>query len=208
MSNLSYLCASDFNRIYPSFENPEFKPEQHTVACCVEGVPLLWIAMFRPDDLREAQFQVTRDGGEVDTLRAWAPLAPRQKALDQLKAAVPLLNRLFADWGALDQHAQFLEETVDDAKGDLLTIELEEIEVLHREGDFRRRFENALRYLVSPTNDDPEVRKDFVEVACLEREGGFPAADTLVEDADLDEEQEWNLSHLLGESHMRPVTWD
>jgi len=208
MSNLAYLCSSDFDRIYPSFGNPDYDVRDHTVACCVDGVPLLWIALFRPSDLREADFEVKGPDARTETLHAWAPFALKEKAIDQLKEAIPVLHCVFQGWGTLDEHAELLEEALRDAEGSFVTVQLDEAEALHEEGEFRRRFEHVLRHLAAPSESDAEARGDFIELACLEREGGFPPADAFLEDTELREEEDWNLAHLLGTGHFRPVPWE
>jgi hypothetical protein len=137
MPNSSYLCATDRSSLYPSTTEKDFAPPTDVVAYDVRCVPLLWLAMFRPADLLTqtiviepdpdaVHYEIGPDGdfveiatpeGEDEIVTATAPLAPKDRALAQLDAAVPMLNRLFAAEGPLDDHAAMLRRVPDDRAG-------------------------------------------------------------------------------------------
>jgi hypothetical protein len=48
----AFLCISPYDGIYPSERYADFEAEEHILATDVEATPLLWLALFRPADLR------------------------------------------------------------------------------------------------------------------------------------------------------------
>jgi hypothetical protein len=61
VSNKSYLCVTARKTIYPSVTLPNYNTEEATIAYDVYCVPLLWLALFRPPDLRATR--LTDDEG-------------------------------------------------------------------------------------------------------------------------------------------------
>jgi hypothetical protein len=138
MGNTAYLCCSNFERTYPSFDNPKFRPEVHTLAGARQCVPLLWLALFRPDDLR-TDVLLSEDG---DDLGDAAPFARTSEALARLDAGVARLEKALPGIGPLAGHAELFREVFRKTRGKYVTIELEEIAWLARS---RRGFDSQLR---------------------------------------------------------------
>ncbi|WP_416970890.1 hypothetical protein [Streptomyces sp. 4F14] len=144
MSNSSYLCVSDRPVLYPSSQDPDFVPRTGVVATDAQAVPLLWLALFRAGDLVTKVFTFDEDDDddevdEDDVIEATAPLAPKDRALAQLAAALPALARLFPGAPDLAGHAALLREAVERAPGAYVTVELDEIAGLwegEEEGSF------------------------------------------------------------------------
>ena len=204
MSNYAYLCCSDLERIYPSFLNADYDPDEGTLACDVEAIPLLWFGLFRPADWRTEEFIV--DG---DRRQAEAPLVERQKGLEQLDAAVPLLEKLFDGWGSLQAHAALLRECVDDASGQFLSIEWEEVCCMFAsESEFCGMDRRVLAYVERPGGDLPAIRKTLLTLASFEKTKNFPPARGFVDDLELSDTDFWNLTRMLGASHSRTVPWE
>jgi hypothetical protein len=128
MSNRSYLCGTNLDTIYPAFVEQEYDSDKQTIASDVEAVPLLWLALFREDDLRREVFDA--DGEEVP---AYAPICATAKALEQLHAALPYLNRVFSAEGPFDDYISMLRKAIEQAGYQYITIELEEISGLYPE---------------------------------------------------------------------------
>jgi hypothetical protein len=126
MSNRAYLCGTDLDTIYPAFADEHYDSDKQTIANDVEAIPLLWLALFREDDLRRETFDV--DGDEVP---AFAPVCKSSQALEQLSAALPHLNRLFRAEGPFDEYLAMLRQGIVQAGYQYLTIELEEISALY-----------------------------------------------------------------------------
>ncbi len=142
MANYSYLCCCDRDETYPSLHEPGYDPARRTVACDVGGIPLLWLAMFRPCDLKAAP--VGTNDGESGASRA--PLAKKPVALSRLKSR-PVLDRLFVQYGPLERHAELLSRAVEETPGRYVTIELDEIAALHDQESYQARLLRALTIL-------------------------------------------------------------
>ncbi|BCJ69542.1 hypothetical protein [Polymorphospora rubra] len=52
MSREAYLDVSPYESVYPSQHYADFEAEEHVLAGATDATPLLWLAMFRPRDLR------------------------------------------------------------------------------------------------------------------------------------------------------------
>ena len=63
MANRSYLATTDNDTIYPSAAESNYDPDAQTVAQGVYCVPLLWLGLFRPPDMRTQDFNI--DGETV-----------------------------------------------------------------------------------------------------------------------------------------------
>ncbi|MBD0710905.1 MULTISPECIES: hypothetical protein [unclassified Streptomyces] len=209
MANSSYLCSSDEASLYPSGFVEGFDPATGVVAHDVSGIPLLWLAMFRPADLVTGTFTVdpddTDDGEGV--VVATAPLAAKDRALTRLDAALPVLNRLFAAEGAVDAHAALLRQAIEKAPGAHVTIELEEIEGLWEEGAFQPALRAALACLDGET-DPAADRARLISLSGLRPGRPFPSARLLVDDLEAEDDDYWNLVRLLGASLVAEVPWE
>ncbi|SDD16416.1 hypothetical protein [Glycomyces harbinensis] len=229
MPNSSYLCATDLRSLYPSTTDKGFDPSKGVVAFDVRCVPLLWLAMFRPADLLTQTITVEADPDatyytfgpdgdfvEIETppeeaedqnVEATALLAPRDRALAQLDAAVPVLGRLFAAEGPLEEHAAMLRRAVAASPGAYLTVELDEIEGLWEPGTFQPALRAALESLDG--EGDPEAgRVHLIELAQLRPGRPFPPARLLLDDGESADDDIWNLVRLLGASFSAPVPWE
>ena len=112
VANYAYLCATDLATTYPSFVEENYDSDVQTVACDVYCIPLVWMALFRPQDLLQKVFRV--DGMDVPTE---APLVERAVALRQLREALPYLNEVFSVEGPLDGYvASFAEAWIETTK--------------------------------------------------------------------------------------------
>ena len=112
MSNNSFLCCAQKKHTYPSFQEPTFKSAQQTVAEGSYVVPLMWLAIFRPKDLKTERFLATRVDGE-GILSEPAPISHRRSIVGRLKDALPRLNKAFGKLGPLDGHAELLRTAID-----------------------------------------------------------------------------------------------
>ncbi|MEV6521584.1 hypothetical protein AB0M43_06590 [Longispora sp. NPDC051575] len=203
MANSSYLCAMDEASLYPSSTVEGFDPATGVVAFDRYCVPLLWLALFRPADLRTETF--TFEDGEA--VQATAPLVPKDRALAQLDAALPALGRLFAAEGPLDAHAALLRQAVEKAPGGYLTVELDEIEAMWEEGTFGPALHAALASLDGET-DPPADRARLVELAQLRPDGPFPPARLIIDGLEAGDAGYWNFTRLLGTGFQADVPWE
>ena len=120
MSVEAYLCVTPHEGVYPSEHYADFEPEEHILARAADITPLLWLAMFRPGDLRDVPTR-TGSAGELRRTRETALVTSRHQALTNLHASVAVLDRLLR--GSLSGHAELLHEAMRSMLGGTVTIE-------------------------------------------------------------------------------------
>ncbi|MEV5750834.1 hypothetical protein AB0L00_23675 [Actinoallomurus sp. NPDC052308] len=208
MANRSYLLVGDYDGINPGWQGGIPGLEHQVLAEDVFCVPLLWLAMFRPADLVTATFPPEDEDDEEDgPIEATAPLAPKERALAQLDAAIPALNRIFDGAGPLDDHAALLREGLASMPGRSVTIELYEIAVLNDEERFYRDLRTALDSLDRP-GDLAADRARLADLAQLREGRPFPPARLVLDGLDAPDDDQWNHTRLLGTRFLRPVPWE
>ncbi|MEU4473235.1 hypothetical protein [Micromonospora sp. NPDC023888] len=120
VSRETYLCVSPYRDVYPSRHHADFEAEEHVLACADDATPLLWLAMFRPDDLRNTGAGGSR-AGDAGLSPTPAPVVSRQRALTNLYSSIPLLDRLLR--GSVSEHAELLREAMRWLPGPVVTVE-------------------------------------------------------------------------------------
>lgn len=206
MANRTYLFVGDHDGINPGWRPGIPGLEQQVLAEDVFCVPLLWLAMFRPADLVTTTFPLDDpDDDDEGPIEATAPLAPKERALAQLDAALPALHEIFDGAGRLDDHAALLRQGVQSMPGRFVTIELYEIAVLIDEETYYRDLRDALGGLDRPGTKD---RARLTDLAQLREGRPFPPARLVLDGLDAPVDDGWNHSRLLGVSFLRPVPWE
>lgn len=198
MSNTSYLVCSDFPRTYPSAQFAKFDAEKHTVACGVECVPLLWLALFRAEDLRTDKIK----DASGNLIQEPAPVVARTKALRRLENAAELFDAAFAKkHGSVAEYLDLLMEALSEYRGKYLTIELQEIAYLmaKKPAKYYEEFAAALKTLDGGSAAD--MRKSLLKIAGLDANDSFAVNGN-------SSKSEVLLSRLLGASHFAPVPWE
>jgi hypothetical protein len=214
VANRSFLCASSHREIYPSFVDPSYDSDTRTIATDVYAVPLLWLALFRPEDIVAKTFHVEEDeeGEPAGDVYVEAPVASRADALSALGTAVPVLNALFKVEGPLDSYADYMARAVADAPGEYVTAELQEISCLYpTEEEFFALLRDALRVMAGIPVED--AKRCLVQVADLRLGRPFPPADMLLTDYAAEDDDHWNHCRILGAGAReggigRSVPWE
>ncbi len=125
--------------IYPSF-SVDYDSDVQTLANDVYCIPLLWPALFTPEDFQRADFEVD---GEV--VIGQAPSAPKQKVLETLRRRRTGVVQAFKGIGDLAPYVNMLERVIEDAPYEFISIEMDEIAALNDpEEDFYEAFERLL----------------------------------------------------------------
>lgn len=202
MGNYAYLCRSDLRRTNPSFANQRYAPARNTIACLRGGIPLLWLGLFHPTDLRTDRFV---DDGEPVLSRA--PVVATRTALARLPTAAARLERLFPDGGALAPHAAALAAAIAAAPGRYLTIELDEVAGLWPS---RARFDAALaRALQIVVGADRRgARSSLVRLSGVHADRPWPPAQGLYDRPRVARADAENLARLIGAEHLRRLPWE
>jgi hypothetical protein len=207
MANRSYLCGTSLETTYPSFVDKHYDSNEQTIACDVWCVPLLWHALFRSNDIARKVFH---SGGEA--IATEAPLVARTTAIEQLQAALPYFNRLFAAEGALDEYARFLREALESVEYTYVTIELQEIACLTSP---EQAYYDKLRATLGGIGHDysDKAKAQLIEFAQFHSLRRFPPARLLLDKMPASDEDIWNHCRMCGAGAQvagigRSVPWE
>ncbi|HEY2840032.1 MAG TPA: hypothetical protein VGJ26_12835 [Pirellulales bacterium] len=203
MGNRSYLCTSNVETLYPGRSDPEFDDKLQVIAGGSYTVPLLWMALFRPANMRSQRFEI--DG---ESVLAQGPVVEKSVGLKQLAQAIPVVNRLFSTEGQVDEYAALLRSAIADAKGRYITIELDEIAALSDDDDgFYQKFTDALGSFEIERPIDAD-RTRFLEITEIEPHARFPPPRFLITGETATDDQIANHSRLLGAKWTMSLPWD
>ncbi len=106
MANRSYLAATDNDTIYPSAAESDYDPDAQTIAQGVYCVPLIWLGLFRPSDMRTQDF-----GINGETVTGIAPVADVQTAVSQLRQSAVRYDQMFPG-GHFAEYCNLLADAV------------------------------------------------------------------------------------------------
>jgi len=201
MSNRCYLVGSRERLIYPSFVYAQtFKPKEDTYLASSGCIPLAWLLLFRTQDFLTRTFEPPQGVAVTVT----APAVSRGEALERFAARRAWVSELFAANGGLDFHLGVFLEHLEKGDHDFLTMEIEEIEGLHAEGEVQRRLTACLDALDAR---NPAAKGELVELSTVMADRHFfsPAE---AEAGGATKEDMWNFYRILGESWGRRADWD
>ncbi len=184
----SFLCVSPHPGGCPSEHFAGFEAEEHILAVSAGVTPVLWLALFRNGDLEA-------DG---------TPIVARRRALSNLYAAVPVLDRLFA--GSVAEHAELLREAMRWLPGATVTIEWWAGDVTPAVPP-RADVSTVLDLIGGAPADDDDLAV-WERITGLAVGSRIVPADLLLGGAPATEEQRAGLRRVLGRSNMRPVPWE
>lgn len=191
--------------IYPSFAD-DYDSDVQTLANDVYCIPLLWPALFTPEDFQRADFEVD---GEV--VIGQAPSAPKQKVLETLRRRRTGVVQAFKGIGDLAPYVNMLERVVEDAPYEFISIEMDEIAALNDpEEEFYGAFKRLLSGLDAP---DEDVCEQLIALAAMEHSWPIPSVRLHLDSLEGSEDDYWNHCRVLGAgsdvSGMgRPVPWE
>jgi len=146
MANRSYLVCCDFPDTCPAFRCPDIDPSRHVLGEAAYYIPLLWLAMFRRDDLRVSSVVDPRGKQFTDI----SPITTVDTARQQLSAAVPTLNHLFRKHGCLEGYVDAFQRLFNQPPGKYVTLELLEIAHMGDVADFSRCLKSGLEVFSQP----------------------------------------------------------
>ncbi len=201
MANSTYLCATLEKKTYPSLRTNDFDAEQRTIAMAVDSVPLLWLAIFRPEDLLSESL-VTKEGQSLATV---APVVARRSAGKRLKDGAKRLRPIY---GSLDEQIKLLLQAIAtvDPSQKFLTIELAEVAEMDDAAAYYERLTSALSFFAGEDIEDPQGH--FRELSNLQSAPPYYPPRLLL-DSDEPNDDQWEaVASLLGESHFREVPWE
>lgn len=199
MPNMAYLCCGRRPHTYPSFQEEAYDPAAQTVACCSSCVPLLWFALFRPEDIRVED--LVADGV---IYREPAPVVARDALPARLKQSVARIESALPRHGSLREHAGLFLKTIAgvDARYPFITIEMQEMAAVMGGDEFYESIPDVLAYFGGA--DDPDTVESIQEM--FQGRKFRPLSSFAVREPTT---KDWEtLDLLLGESLEREVLWE
>lgn len=201
MANRSYLAATDNDTIYPSAAESDYDPDAQTIAQGVYCVPLLWLGLFRPSDMRTQEFNINGD-----TVTGIAPVTDVETAVAQLRQSAAKYDQMFPGAQFAD-YCNLLAEAVGSIGRKYVTIEMEEIACMADPDQFYDDCRFALRSLAG---DQPitDGRDKLIAISEIEPNVNIPSARCLLDDANVSDEQMEAHSRIIGCAWIRAVPWE
>lgn len=207
MPNRSYLCGSRQPRLHPSYWDEKFDPDTQILVNDVIGVPALWFALFRPDDIVCQVFETDEGNFHVE-----APLASKDKVLAQLKMAGSVLEDAFAGLGTAADYVHFLEQAIAASPWPYVTIEMTEIAYA---GDPAAFYADVRRLLEKMQQQTADGMLDLLsDLSAFEDLSVLPPARYCLDSLeDVTEHDAWNHCRMIGAGQLhsgigKAVPWE
>jgi len=199
MCECCYLTNADINRIYPSFNNKDYDPEQDTVLLAAEYIPILWIVMFKEEDLQTETFRL-----DNFTYTLTAPVACKQKILQTLAQRQKIIKKYFKTNGNTDQYFKLFNEHINKFEHKYFSIELEAIASLYPKNQFQKLLQNTLK-LLDQNND--KAKQNLIKLSEILPEHKFITLEQ-VDSGIFSDEEQLNFFRILGESLDESAPWE
>jgi hypothetical protein len=201
MANRSYLAATDNDTIYPSAAESDYDPDAQTIAQGVYCVPLLWLGLFRPSDMRIQDFNINGD-----TVTGVAPVSDVERAVAQLRQSAAKYDQMFPG-GHFADYCNLLADAVTSIGRKYVTIEMEEIACMADPDQFYDDCRLALRSLAG---DEPiaDGRDKLIAISEINSKANIPFARCLLDDVDVSDDEMDTHSRIIGCAWIRAVPWE
>jgi hypothetical protein len=202
MGNSSYLCVTDKKLTYPSLNDVDYKYEEQTISMDVYAVPLLWICLFKENDL--VKETIESDGYTYNVV---SPLTETDKALENLEKSEAFLCDLFRPESLTKEYFEMLKEAISSAGKKYVTVEIQEIACMDGEEEYYKNFKEAIR-LIERQEINETTRQSILTITDLRLKKIFPKADIFVNNQNFTDDEGWNHARLLGAGLFREVPWE
>jgi hypothetical protein len=202
MGNSSYLCGTDKKLTYPSFKDADYKSEEQTIAMDVYAVPLLWLCLFKQNDLVK---ETLENEGYVYNLVS--PLTETERALENLEKSESFLCKLFEKERLTKKYFEMLKQAISSTRKKYITAEIQEIACLEEEEKYYQKFREAIE-LIERQEMSEATRQSIVRISDLRLDKVFPDADIFTNNQSFTDDEGWNHTRLLGASLFRQVPWE
>jgi hypothetical protein len=191
------LAGATERTIYPSFVHATtYDPKVDTYLASAGCIPLAWLLLFRRGDLETRTFTLA----DRTTVTVTAPVTARGAAIENLASRSVWVSELFAANGGLSHHLGLFREQLDAGTHGYFTVEMQEIEVLHEEGEVQRQLDACLDAL---DRRSASAKEGLVWLSTLLARPRFLTLDDASEHEDL-----CNFYRILGEGWLRRAMWD
>lgn len=210
MARAAFLLACDQETIYPSPEADEGITIK-ALAVDEENIPLLWLCLFGPEQLYQAEM-VGTDGedGEEDVTQLTAPLAKVEDAIARLERTVPRLEAAYPGRGSLANHKDLLIQVLRACGLPYVTIDAADIsEVFESDEDFADLLAVCLDYLNGIDHEGLDEPAELLSTLCdLPEDGRFLSIPEMHKSPDTTEADLITLCRLLGTEAEVPLPWE
>ena len=205
MANWAYLTCSEFERIYPSFENPSYIPGDHTILQSAGCIPLLWWFMLAPEDLHTAEF--TSQG---QTFEETAPLVRTETAMERLHSRRDLINNWYRKNGGLESHFDLFVNRLARNRGKFISVEWQEIVWMNPRELFFEGVRETLSLLESRdlgAKKGLKLFSDVVETQSFFRSRRFLTLKEVKALRGPPQDDYWNFYRIMGEVRLGTTPW-
>lgn len=209
MSNMTYLCGTNDEKIYPSMRS-SFKEEQQVISAAKYSLPIMWVLLFEDSDVVEAT--VTKDD---DNLDLFAPLASKEKALGLFDKNAARISKLF-DASRFEGYRSLFRKEIERMPFQFVTIELDELDGMERDGELRTRLTSLYSELECASQRSsvakwlgrpPKLLQQLCHLSGYTSKRGLPEAECLIKENHSGRELENHWS-MLGFNWQKATTWD
>jgi len=209
MSNMTYLCGGNDEKIYPSMRS-SFDEKQQVISAAKYSLPILWLLLFEDSDVVEAT--ITKDD---DDLELFAPLASKEKALGLLDKNATRISKLF-DASRFEGYLSLFRKEIGDMPFQYVTIELDELDGMGREGELRTQLKSLYSELECASHRSsvakwlgrpPKLLQQLCHLSGYTPKRALPEAECLIKRNHSGRELENHWS-MLGFNWQKPTTWD
>ncbi len=199
MANRAFLVVTSARQVFPRLQQKKVPLE--IVVCGEWRVPLLWFALFRPEDVQSWK----RNEKIVPPFDLRAPLASRRLVSKRLAESAALLEAAIPKVKAWKDYLGLLAQAVEDCDADLkyVTGEWQEIATLDPPA-FQAGADWLLKFFSGAKVQQPDQR--LAELGDVKFRRGLPDVKRL-RAGDLSEAEWTTVAALLGVEWERPVPW-
>lgn len=209
MANRVFLNCCDIERTFPN-NLPGFDAKKHVIASCSNALPMLWLGLFRVEDLRLDIFETEEKSfiGDVENIESKAvalpaPITDKEKALAQLSQSLEKFDALFAESGSVAKHIEYLSAAVSAAEGKYVSIDYLEISYIQF---FLDAVVSSLWYLGGGSKEN--VKEHLLYLAAIEPGRPFYPPPGVGKREDIPIVDKANFVRLLGFSWLKDVPWE
>lgn len=176
MANRTYLIYLDSEDL--DVANEGFEGHGDILAEAPYCLPLFWIALFRPENIRRMDYP-DPDTGMI--LRSERPVVLASVAAQQIVDALPFLNRLFVDEGPVDDYIALLKQVMEEATRPYVTLYLDELAWMYDPDTYFDNFRQALTDMVTENISTEAKIRWKNKMAEIEGDRPFPPARMFVD---------------------------
>lgn len=209
MSNMTYLCGTNDEQIYPSMR-ASFDEKEQIISAAKYSLPIMWILLFDDSDIVEAT--ITKDD---ESREMYAPLAAKETVLGHLDQNAARISKLF-NGSQFQGYLSLFRKEIESSPFRYITIELDELDGMGRDGELRTHLKSVFSELVRESERSfvskflgrqPKLLQQLCYVSGYKPKRDLPEAECLIKKSHRGRELENHWS-MVGFKWQKPITWD